>query len=113
MNSDERRLGESQLEWERRIISKNERQNAAPRMNLKFPMDTDFSKAVVPIIYPGSEIDEKGQISVIKKDNHFPTEYIYLEIKDKRFKFRFTGEGTMNFEDDVMTLDVEFRELAQ
>lgn len=108
--SSERRPLESEQEFQRRVIDGYERKNALPRMTLKFPMNSNaFAVAMGLVVYPDSEVDEDGNIVVLKKSSiSVPKDYIYLEVKGVRTKFRFTGEGNMNFENDVLALEVEF-----
>lgn len=102
--------GESDLQFQQRVIDANERRHAAPRMTIITPInpDNDFSKDLIKNIYPDSEFDDDGNMTVIKKDSagKFP-DLIWLEIDGNRYKFRFTGEGLMNFEGDVMKMEIE------
>jgi hypothetical protein len=78
-------------------------------MTLELPVNKDgLSSAITRVIYPDSEFDEDGNLVVVRKKAQAPTEYIYLEAKGVRYKFRFTGDGQMNYENDVMTMKVEF-----
>lgn len=107
---DERRLGESYLDYQRRVINTYERKNALPRMTLEMPLNAAqaFCAAVVKNIYPGSELDNDGNLTVIKKSATEIPKFIYVEVGGVRCRFRFTGEGQMNYENDVYEMNVKF-----
>lgn len=103
-----RRNDETQREYERRIIETEQRRSKPPRMELKVMAGNRLHDNIIRSIYPDSEYDAGGNLVVIKKSAPTPTDYIFLEVKGERFKFRFSGEGSMNFESDVLETTVEF-----
>lgn len=108
MGTSGRRENEDYGEYQRRVIAAHERRNALPKMTLEMPLnETAFSQAVIKNIYPDSTFVE-GQLSIIKKTAAAIHDFIFVEVGGVRCRFRFNGEGYMDFESEVMKLTVEF-----
>jgi hypothetical protein len=107
---DNRRQGETYEEFQKRVIDTYERRHARPKMTLELAADdgSRFYKALVKNLYPDSEYDDNGNLTVIKKSGALRYEFIYLRIGDVECRFRFSGEGGLNWEDQVMTMQVEY-----